>query len=238
MFRQAWNLNFRGPQGYGLATMSIAVINQALSFPDPRVANEKGLVAIGGDLSVERLLLAYRTGIFPWTISPISWWSPDPRAILELEKLHVGESLRKVIRKGTFQVTMDRAFRQVIENCAARAPGRAESWITPEFIDAYTRLHERGFAHSLECWREGELAGGIYGVAIGGLFAGESMFHRASNASKVALYYLVEHLRKRRFRLLDIQMLTPVTKQMGGKTIPRDEYLARLEEAVAAKCEF
>jgi leucyl/phenylalanyl-tRNA---protein transferase len=218
--------------------MSIAVINQTLHFPDPRLANEKGLVAIGGDLSVERLLLAYRTGIFPWTISPISWWSPDPRAILELDKLHVGESLRKVIRKGIFQITMDRAFRQVIENCAARTPDRRETWITAEFIDSYTRLHERGYAHSLECWREGELAGGIYGVAIGGFFAGESMFHRASNASKVALYHLVEHLRKRHFRMLDIQMLTPVTRQMGGETIPRDVYLARLEDAVAARCEF
>jgi leucyl/phenylalanyl-tRNA--protein transferase len=218
--------------------MSIAVINQALNFPDPRLANSKGLVAIGGDLSVERLLLAYRTGIFPWTVSPISWWSPDPRAILELDKLHVGESLGKVIRKGTFEVTMDRAFPQVIENCAARNPSRPETWITAEFIDAYTRLHERGYAHSLECWRDGELAGGIYGVAIGGLFAGESMFHRASNASKVALYHLVGHLRKRHFRLLDIQMLTPVTKQMGGETIPRDDYLERLGEAVTARCEF
>ena len=218
--------------------MSIPVINQALNFPDPRLANAKGLVAIGGDLSVERLLLAYRTGIFPWTVSPISWWSPDPRAILELDKLHVGESLRKILRKGTFQVTIDRAFPKVIENCAVRTAGRSETWITAEFIEAYTRLHERGHAHSLECWREGELAGGIYGVAIGGLFAGESMFHRASNASKVALYHLVLHLQKHHFRLLDIQMLTPVTKQMGGETIPREVYLERLEDAVAAKCEF
>src|SRR5205085_8825329 len=130
--------------------------------------------------------------------------------------------------------TIDRAFPRVIESCAARAPGRRETWITAEFIDAYTRLHERGYAHSLECWRDGELAGGIYGVAIGGFFAGESMFHRASNASKVALYHLVEHLRKRHFRLLDIQMLTPVTKQMGGETIPRDVYLRRLEGALEA----
>ncbi len=218
--------------------MSIPVIHQALNFPDPRLANSKGLVAIGGDLSVERLLLAYRMSIFPWTVSPISWWSPDPRAILELDKLHVGESLRKVIRKGTFQVTVDRAFPKVMENCAARKPGRSETWITAEFIDAYTRLHERGHAHSLECWQNGELAGGIYGVTIGGLFAGESMFHRVSNASKVALFHLVEHLRKRHFRLLDIQMLTPVTKQMGGETIPREVYLERLAKAVTAPCEF
>ena len=218
--------------------MSIAVINEALKFPDPRLANSKGLVGVGGDLSVERLLLAYRSGIFPWTVSPISWWSPDPRAILELDELHVGESLKKTLRKGIFQVTVDRAFPQVIENCAARAPGRPETWITAEFIDAYTRLHEQGYAHSLECWREGELVGGIYGVAIGGFFAGESMFHRANNASKVALCHLVEHLRKRDFRLLDIQMLTPVTRQMGGKTIPRAAFLKRLVEAVNAPREF
>jgi leucyl/phenylalanyl-tRNA--protein transferase len=217
--------------------MSIAVINQALKFPDARLANDKGLVAIGGDLSAERLLLAYRSGIFPWTISPISWWSPDPRAVLELDKLHVAESLRKILRKGIFEITIDRAFPQVIQNCA-RAPGRSETWITPEFIEAYTRLHERGYAHSVECWHNGELAGGIYGVAVGGLFAGESMFHRVSNGSKVALYHLVERLRERSFTLFDIQMLTPVTKQMGGETIPREDYLRRLEKALEMRCEF
>jgi leucyl/phenylalanyl-tRNA--protein transferase len=218
--------------------MSIPVLSQALNFPDPRGANAKGLVALGGDFSVERLLLAYRSGIFPWTVSPISWWSPDPRAIIELDKLHVGESLRKILRKELFQVTVDKAFTQVIQHCAARAPGRDDTWITGEFIDAYTRLHERGHAHSLECWQNGELVGGIYGIATGGLFAGESMFHRASNASKVALYHLVERLRPRGFQLFDIQMLTPVTKQMGGITIPREEYLRRLEKALEAICEF
>jgi len=218
--------------------MSIPVLSQALNFPDPRGANAKGLVALGGDFSVERLLLAYRSGIFPWTVSPISWWSPDPRAIIELDKLHVGESLRKVLRKELFQVTVDTAFAQVIQNCAARAPGRDDTWITEEFIEAYTQLHKLGHAHSLECWQNGELVGGIYGIATGGLFAGESMFHRASNASKVALYHLVEHLRQRGFKLFDIQMLTPVTKQMGGVTIPRGEYLKRLEKALDATCQF
>ncbi|HWC59448.1 MAG TPA: leucyl/phenylalanyl-tRNA--protein transferase [Verrucomicrobiae bacterium] len=218
--------------------MSIAVLNQVLKFPDPRHANAKGLVAVGGDLSVERLLAAYRAGVFPWTVSPISWWSPDPRAILELDQLHIGESLKKILRKEIFQVTVDTAFSEVIQNCAMRAPGRADTWITEEFIAAYTRLHERGHAHSLECWQDGKLAGGIYGVAIGGLFAGESMFHRASNASKVALCHLVERLRERDFKLFDIQMLTPVTKQMGGITIPREEYLRRLEKALQVPCEF
>jgi leucyl/phenylalanyl-tRNA--protein transferase len=218
--------------------VSIAVLNRTLHFPDARLANAKGLVAIGGDLSPERLLLAYRNGIFPWTVAPVSWWSPDPRAILEHQQLHVPDSLKKILRKGVFDITVDRAFPQVIQNCAARAPRRSETWITPEFIEAYTRLHEQGHAHSLECWRDGELAGGIYGVAIGGFFAGESMFHRVSNASKVALYHLVERLRERKFSLLDIQMLTPVTKQMGGTTIPRHEYLKRLAKAVEMRCEF
>jgi leucyl/phenylalanyl-tRNA--protein transferase len=218
--------------------MSIAVLSQALNFPDPRQANLKGLVAIGGDLSVDRLLLAYRRGIFPWTVSPISWWSPDPRAIIELDKLHVGESLQKILRKQLFDVTVDTAFTQVIQNCAARAPGRDDTWITEEFIEAYTRLHQHGHAHSLECWQNGELAGGIYGVGIGGLFAGESMFHHANNASKVALFHLVERLRQRGFKLFDIQMLTPVTKQMGGVTIPREEYLRRLAQALQVACEL
>ncbi|HEX4262986.1 MAG TPA: leucyl/phenylalanyl-tRNA--protein transferase [Verrucomicrobiae bacterium] len=218
--------------------MSIAVLNRTLQFPDPREANPQGLVAIGGDLSVERLLLAYRSGIFPWTIAPISWWSPDPRAVLEHDQLHIPDSLKKILRKGVFKITMDRAFAQVIENCAARVAGRSDTWITPEFIEAYTQLHEQGHAHSLECWQDGELAGGIYGVAIGGFFAGESMFHRVSNASKVALCHLVEHLRKREFALLDIQMLTPVTRQMGGTTISRGDYLKRLAVAVEMPCRF
>lgn len=219
--------------------MSIAILHhRTTEFPDPRQANAKGLVAIGGDLSPERLLVAYRNGIFPWTVSPISWWSPDPRAILEFDQLHVPESLRKVLRKDVFEISIDRAFSQVIRSCAARTPGRSDTWITPEFIEAYTRLYEQGHAHSLECWHNGELAGGIYGVAVGGLFAGESMFHRVSNASKIALCHLVAHLRERRFRLFDIQMLTPVTRQMGGTTIPRDDYLRRLADAVDADCEF
>jgi len=209
-----------------------------LHFPDARLANPQGLVAIGGDLSVERLLLAYRSGIFPWTVAPISWWSPDPRAILEHHQLHVPESLKKILRKKVFEITLDRAFPEVIQYCAARAPGRPDTWITREFIEAYTRLHEQGYAHSLECWQDGELAGGIYGVGIGGFFAGEYMFHRVSNASKVALCHLVQHLRKREFALLDIQMLTPVTKQMGGTSIPRSDYLERLGKAVEMECEF
>jgi leucyl/phenylalanyl-tRNA--protein transferase len=142
------------------------------------------------------------------------------------------------VRRETFRITTNRAFTRVIETCAAPAPGRRQTWISPEFIEAYTRLHQQGHAHSLECWLGDELAGGIYGVAIGGLFAGESMFHRASNASKVALWHLVEHLRTRGFVLFDIQMLTPVTRQVGGIEIPRDEYLRRLARAVECPCAF
>jgi len=209
------------------------LLTPRLWFPDPRLADGEGLVAIGGDFSVQRLLVAYRSGIFPWTDAPITWWSPDPRAVIELDGFHVPKSLAKLLRKGAFEITADRAFREVMAGCAKPAPGRGETWVTPTFIAAYTRLHELGHAHSLECWQGGRLVGGIYGVAIGGFFAGESMFHRVSNASKVALASLVGHLRERGFALFDIQMLTPVTRQLGGVEIPRAEYLNRLAEAVA-----
>jgi leucyl/phenylalanyl-tRNA--protein transferase len=202
------------------------------------MADPEGLVAIGGDLSVPRLMQAYRSGIFPWTANPLTWWSPDPRAIFDLSQFHVPRSLARVLRQGLFQVTRDRAFRQVMQGCAASAPGRRTTWITPEFLAGYSQLHEKGHAHSLECWQENKLAGGIYGVAIGGFFAGESMFHRVSNASKVALFHLIQHLRERGFLLFDIQMLTPITTQLGGITIPRNEYLRRLAVAVDKNCSF
>ena len=213
-----------------------------LWFPDPRTAvtggEFDGLVAIGGDLSVPRLLLAYRSGIFPWTVNPITWWSPDPRAIFEFDQFHVSESLARVIRKKAFQVTINHAFRQVVEACAAPAPGRKSTWISPAFIEAYARLSKQGHAHSVECWQDNQLAGGIYGVAVGGLFAGESMFHRVSNASKVALYHLIQHLRGRGFSLFDIQMLTPITRQLGAITISREEYLRRLAVATGIDTPF
>jgi len=217
--------------------MQIPTIPPA-DFPDPRLADAKGLVKVGGDLSVARLLAAYRCGVFPWTVNPVSWWSPDPRGIFELDAIHISKSLGKIIRQGFFQVTRDRAFRQVIEACAAPGPGRRDTWISPEFIAAYTQLHEAGHAHSVECWRDGELAGGIYGVAAGGLFAGESMFHRVSNSSKVALAHLAAHLRARNFALFDIQMLTPITRQLGAVAIPRADYLQRLKAAVAKPCRW
>jgi leucyl/phenylalanyl-tRNA--protein transferase len=208
------------------------------AFPDPDLVDAEGLVAIGGDLGTERLLAAYRKGIFPWTADPITWWSPDPRAIFELDRFHVPQSLARVIRQGKFEITMDQSFPSVMEGCAAPVPGRGGEWITEEFIEAYTRLHRQGHAHSVECRLRDELVGGIYGVSIGGFFAGESMFHRVNDASKVALHHLVGHLRQRGFALFDIQMVTPATKPLGAIEIPRCEYLQRLSAAVAMNCSF
>ena len=209
-------------------------LNSTSEFPDPNSANADGLVAIGSDLGIDRLLAAYRRGIFPWTANPITWWSPDPRGILELDQFHVSRSLEKIIRQGTFTITKDQAFTEVIKGCAA--PERRGVWITDEFIEAYTQLHRHGHAHSIECWQKGELAGGIHGVAVGGLFAGESMFHRADNASKVALFHLVQHLREHGFILFDLQMVTPATRPFGAVEISRKEYLRRLAVAVAKNC--
>ena len=218
--------------------MATPILNHRLRFPNPRTASAEGLVAVGGDLSVPRLLLAYRSGLFPWTAEPITWWSPDPRAIFELGQFHVSHSLSRVLRKGAFQITRDQAFRQVMEGCAAPAPGRRSTWISPQFLEAYTRLHEQGHAHSLECWQGQRLVGGIYGVTIGAFFAGESMFHRLPNASKVALFHLIEHLRERDFALFDIQMLTPATSRLGASNLPREQYLRRLANAVKEPCLF
>jgi len=219
-----------------------AFLDQRLWFPDPRdaLAAEPfaGLVAVGGDLSVPRLLLAYRSGIFPWTAAPITWWSPDPRAIIELDGLHVPRSLAKLLRRGVFRISFDTAFRAVMAACAAPAPGRRSTWIAPQFLKAYAQLHQAGHAHSIECWQGDDLVGGVYGVAIGGLFAGESMFHRVDNASKVALYHLVQHLRARGFVLFDIQVLTPVTELLGAVTIPRQAYLRRLAHAIKLPATF
>ncbi len=207
-----------------------------LWFPDPRQALREGpwngLLAVGGDLSCERLLLAYRMGIFPWTGLPLTWWSPDPRAVIEFAEFHVPRSLARLLRRGDYSITFDRAFREVMAACAAPAPGRERTWISPGFIEAYTALHRAGYAHSLECWRQGVLIGGIYGVAIGGFFAGESMFHLQSNASKIALAHLVKHLQLRHYALFDIQMVTPVTRQLGAREIPREDYLRRLSVAL------
>lgn len=216
----------------------IARLDERLWFPDVQAARgddlNEGLIAIGGDLSIARLQLAYRSGIFPWSAKPLTWWSPDPRAIFELDQFHASRSLERTQRRGHFTLTRNRAFAAVIESCAARK----KTWIAPEFIAAYTALHRAGHAHSVECWDGQTLVGGVYGVAIGGLFAGESMFHRQPDASKLALWHLVQHLRERGFTLFDIQELTPITRQLGAVDIARAEYLRRLARAVELPCEF
>lgn len=214
------------------------ILGQEIRFPDPASANADGMVAAGGDLKVERLLAAYGQGIFPWTVNPVTWWSPDLRGIIELDDFHVSESLAKAIRKQKLKVTINTAFQQVMRACATPGPKRRDTWITREFIEAYTELHHQGHAHSVECWRDGQLVGGVYGVSLGGLFAGESMFHRADNASKIALHHLVQHLRERKFLLFDIQMVTAATQPLGAKSIPRSEYLKRLAVAVKQACVF
>lgn len=207
-------------------------------FLNPERADAEGLVGIGGDLSPPLLLEAYRRGIFPWfdAHSPILWWSPDPRAIFELEGLQVSRRLARTVRSGKFTATVDRAFTEVMHGCAHR-PGDGV-WITADMIAAYTRLHEMGHAHSVEVWHDGQLAGGVYGVTIGGLFAGESMFTRVRDASKVALVHLMEHLRQRRFQLFDVQFVNDHTAGLGAIEISRRDYLARLRKAVACDVSF
>jgi leucyl/phenylalanyl-tRNA--protein transferase len=204
----------------------------SLSFPDHRAANREGLLALGGDLSVARLLLAYRSGIFPWTDEPLTWWSPDPRAIFEINSFRPPKRLESKLRQKLFEVTIDRDFRSVIRACADPAPGRDSTWISRRFVEAYVELHRQGHAHSVESWRNGRLVGGIYGVAINGFFAGESMFHRETDASKIALCHLMDHLRARKFDLFDTQVLSPLTARLGAIEIRRHDYLKRLATAL------
>lgn len=207
---------------------------------DPQFAElveEEGLVAIGGSLHAETLLSAYRAGVFPWSSEPvISWWSPDPRAVLDLATYRTHRSVLRAARRRGWRFTVDRDFGGVIRGCAERAPGREETWISPDFIEAYGELHERGHAHSVEVWEgEGTLVGGIYGVAIGGFFGGESMFHRRTDASKAALGYLVERLRAGGFVLFDAQVPNPHLARIGAIEVPRAEYLERLRVALEVR---
>ncbi|MGZ3689329.1 MAG: leucyl/phenylalanyl-tRNA--protein transferase [Bdellovibrionota bacterium] len=206
------------------------------SFPDPRQTTEEGILALGGDLEPETLLLAYRQGIFPWPIEgyPLAWFCPPKRAVLELERLHIPRSLAKVAKKTPFRFTIDQAFDEVIAACAeASRPGQPGTWITPEMLDAYRVLHRLGRAHSVEAWEDQELVGGIYGVDAGGAFAGESMFFRKPYASKLALLHLLEHLRARGLEWIDIQMLTPHMEALGAREISRDAFLRKLSQTQA-----
>lgn len=200
-------------------------------FPPPHLAEPEGLLAIGGDLSTDRLMAAYRRGIFPWYErgGPILWWSPDPRLVLFLDELRVSRRLGRTLRSGRFEIRCDTAFAEVIRACAETPrDGEDGTWITPEMRAAYTRLHQLGHAHSVETWRDGVLVGGVYGVRVGRCFCGESMFHHQTDASKVALVALVERLKAEGVTLLDCQIKSDHLVRFGAREIPRDEFIMRL----------
>jgi leucyl/phenylalanyl-tRNA--protein transferase len=215
--------------------MPIFALTERLQFPPPHLATREGLLAVGGDLSLQRLLLAYRQGIFPWfsDAEPILWWSPDPRLVLYPEKMHLSASLKKRIRQHRFQLTADRAFNAVITQCS-RVPRKKQdgTWIVASMVEAYTILHHNGFAHSIEAWQEDELVGGLYGVSLGRCFFGESMFSRATDASKIALAGLVQFLSGLKFKLIDCQVPTPHLISLGATEIPRKRFLSELENAL------
>ncbi len=206
-----------------------------LRFPPIELASPEGLLAVGGDLRAERLLEAYRHGIFPWYNpgQPILWWSPDPRTVLFPPKLRVSRSLRKILRRKKFEVTLDTAFRDVIQSCAQPRPkSSGGTWITPEMIEAYCVLHELGLAHSVESWRNGILVGGLYGVAMGGAFFGESMFSREADASKVSFVYLVRQLERWGYAIIDCQLPSEHLFSLGAEEIRRRDFTQRLEIAL------
>ena len=198
------------------------------------LAEPNGLLAAGGDLSAERLIEAYRQGIFPWFSDgePILWWSPDPRMVLVPAEIKVTRSLAKVLRNRVFEVRADSAFREVMQACAEPRANQRGTWISDSMIGAYQTLHRRGIAHSIETWIDGELAGGLYGVAIGRMFYGESMFTRAPDASKIALVHLARQLQRWGFELIDCQMHTAHLERMGGREVPRAAFMRKLGELV------
>jgi leucyl/phenylalanyl-tRNA--protein transferase len=211
-------------------------------FPPAETADADGLIGFGGKLSPEWLLDAYRHGIFPWPLgdpgTPLAWWSPDPRAIIELDRFHVPRRLARTCRSGRFQVTCDQDFASVIRGCATARGRSGQTWLTEEMIEAYIRLFSLGHAHSVEAWHGGQLVGGTYGVSTGGLFAAESKFYLLRDASKVALAHLLSHLRVRGYLLFDIQQYTLHTVQFGAIKIRRREYLRRLATALARPTTF
>lgn len=209
-----------------------------LWFPSVERAPADGLLMAGGDLAPERLLLAYSRGIFPWygEDSPILWWSPDPRCVLFPAKLHISASLRRELRSARFRFSEDVCFEQVIHACAvAPRPGQDGTWIVPEMMKAYVRLHELGHAHSVEVWDDNQLVGGLYGVLLGRAFFGESMFHTRSNASKAAVVHLIEWLKGQGVELVDCQQTTPHMLRLGAEEIPRRDFLALLQELCPAR---
>ena len=215
--------------------MPVYRLTKKLVFPPPELAEDDGLLAVGGDLSVDRLILAYSMGIFPWYSEgqPILWWSPDPRLVLIPAELKVSKTLRQTIRKGVFRVTMNEAFEGVIRSCATiKRKGEQGTWITEDMIEAYIRLHQAGYAHSVESWDGDELAGGLYGVMLGKAFFGESMFAKKTDASKVAFAVVATELAQKGCELIDCQVATEHLKRFGAREIPRDEFLQRLADAL------
>jgi leucyl/phenylalanyl-tRNA--protein transferase len=216
-------------------TMPVYLLDEKLVFPRAELSREDGLLAVGGDLSVPRLLLAYRQGIFPWynPEEPILWWSPDPRLVLEPSRLHVSKRLQRTIRQGRFCITLDTAFEDVIGSCSRiRIEEGQGTWLTPEMIRAYSELHSYGLAHSAEAWEGSRLVAGVYGLAIGKVFFGESMFTRISDASKAAFVTMVRQLEKWDFALIDCQMSTAHLKTFGAVEMARSEFLERLKQLV------
>ena len=209
------------------STESFPPLEQALAEPN-------GLLAAGGDLSPKRLIEAYRHGVFPWYSEgqPLLWWSPDPRMVLFVDEFKVSRSLRRTVSRGDFEIRVDSAFRSVIEACAAPRDGQGGTWITSAMIDGYTRLHRLGYAHSVEAWVDGTLAGGLYGVVIGRMFFGESMFARKSDASKVTLVHLVDILKQRDMPLIDCQQQTAHLARFGARPIPRRAFAQALTRLV------
>ena len=211
------------------------LLDRELWFPPPATAHESGLLALGGDLSPERLLLAYSLGIFPWYNpgEPILWWSPDPRCVLFPDQFHVSRSLRRLLHKHPYRLSFNENFAAVIYWCRRlrAGPGGHGTWITNEMKNAYQRLHQLGFAHSVECWDGEDLVGGLYGVCIGRCFFGESMFSRKDNTSKIILCHFMEHLRQRQFELLDCQQTTDHLLSLGACEIPRKRFVDHLQRA-------
>jgi leucyl/phenylalanyl-tRNA--protein transferase len=217
--------------------MPVFQLPDEIVFPDPSLAEPEGLLAVGGDLSSERLLAAYANGIFPWYSEnePILWWSPDPRLVLFPDKFKVSHSLHQKIKKNVFSVRIDSNFEQVIDACAKTEREHEDgTWITDEMKAAYIELHRKGYAHSVESYFEGNLVGGLYGVSLGKTFFGESMFHTMTDASKVALYHLVEKAKEFEFLFIDSQVETEHLLSLGAELIPRDTYLNLLKEVIKA----
>jgi len=222
---------------YRLTTGFVTALEDDQPFPPLAQALQEpnGLLAIGGELTPQRLLEAYRLGIFPWfsTNDPILWWSPDPRMILFPDEMKISRSLAKRLNQRDCEVRFDTAFRQVMQACAASPrPGQDGTWILPEMVEAYCQLHALGYAHSVETWVEGELVGGLYGVAIGRMFYGESMFYRQTDASKIAFVHLVRHLHRQGYGMIDCQMKTTHLERFGAREIPRQEFVRHLSVLV------